>query len=317
MNDFNVELSVRNERLSGNGLAKCSFLHYEKGYSAKVHSHDFPQLWYCSGGEYVHIINGDEYICKDGFLVIVPPRFEHVFKVPDECGVDLFMLNLSHRMLSELISKNAMHCACLLYSFGFEYKKDAEDVCLFSFSGERKDIARAFFEKLLQCDVLPEAAVVRIFCEFFSAEEFGNVKSVNNKKRKMIEEKILPVTRALEYITNHYTEKLSVEDVAHSVAMSRTTFFTCFKKYTGVSFSNYILLLRVELCEALLGCTDLSVAAVSDLCGFSNHSHMIKAYKKYKGVKYETNFADVRASHKEYYDRHPDKKVAVRAAAFK
>ena len=226
MYDFNRGLAIDNERVSGSSIAKCSFVNYSTAYNQRSHSHDLPQLWYCADGEYVHNVNGVEYHCGAGDMIIVPPSFVHCFRVCSENGADLYMLSLSHRMLPELVARDALYCVQLLYSVGRKNTSGEEVGCCFSFSEEKREFVKSFFNKLLQCAILPESAVVRLICEFFEAEEFGNEKIVSAKMREEIEGKILPITKALEYITNHYTEKLSMEDIARSVAMSRTTFFT-------------------------------------------------------------------------------------------
>ena len=45
---------------------------YSVGYSSGIHSHDFPQIWYCRRGQYRHDIGGNAYHCTPGTLVIIP-----------------------------------------------------------------------------------------------------------------------------------------------------------------------------------------------------------------------------------------------------
>ena len=63
----------------------------------------------------------------------------------------------------------------------------------------------------------------------------------------------LPViTRAKQFITEHQTEELSLEQVAKSVNTSKFYFCKVFKKSTGINFTDYLSRVRTERAKNLL-----------------------------------------------------------------
>ena len=52
--------------------------------------------------------------------------------------------------------------------------------------------------------------------------------------------------QAFTYINAHYCEKITLEEVAASVYMSSNYFSSYFRKFTNISFSDYVTRLRVN-----------------------------------------------------------------------
>lgn len=91
-------------------------------------------------------------------------------------------------------------------------------------------------------------------------------------------EKILPT---LEYIDEHYSEKLSLDFFASQLHMNKDYFCRLFKKATGATVMDYINFVRVCKAEELLR-TDWSVSDVSYTVGFSSLSYFNRIFKKYR-----------------------------------
>ena len=87
-----------------------------------------------------------------------------------------------------------------------------------------------------------------------------------------------------EYIDAHSSEPLKVEDLAKQCHMSYSHFAKQFKVLYGQSCKEYIAFIRVCKAEDLLRFTDFDLAFISQETGFSDCSHLIKTFKKYKGV---------------------------------
>lgn len=90
------------------------------------------------------------------------------------------------------------------------------------------------------------------------------------------------------YIEQHMTEKITVEDMARDMLMSRNTLSGRFKKETGYILSEYIIMKKVERAKYILINTDLSLAEISAYLAFSSQSHFQKIFKQYtKKTPYE------------------------------
>lgn len=101
------------------------------------------------------------------------------------------------------------------------------------------------------------------------------------------------VYRAMEYIREHYAEKISVSDVAEHVGLNKTYLSSIFKTETGMQLTNYINSVRVERSKSLLLNHSVSLAEVAVSCGFEDQSYFTKIFKRFTGVT-PKHFRDAR-----------------------
>lgn len=86
--------------------------------------------------------------------------------------------------------------------------------------------------------------------------------------------------KILQYIQQHYSRKLPIEEVAAQIHLSPSAFSHYFKKRTLKSFTHYVIELRLGKAAQLLQFTDLPVANVCYQCGFNNLSHFNRSFQK-------------------------------------
>ena len=86
------------------------------------------------------------------------------------------------------------------------------------------------------------------------------------------------------FIDAHAGEAIRVEDLADMCNMSYSYFAKNFKQYYGRSCKEYIEFIRVSKAADLLLFTDFDLSYISQETGFSDSSHLIKIFRKWKGV---------------------------------
>ena len=87
-----------------------------------------------------------------------------------------------------------------------------------------------------------------------------------------------------EYIDDHISEGVTVEEIARECRMSYSYFAKKFLQVYGKTCKEYIEEIRLYKVEELLLYTDFELTYISNETGYSDCSHMIKSFKKYKGV---------------------------------
>ncbi|MEK3882941.1 response regulator [Paenibacillus sp. PL2-23] len=92
-----------------------------------------------------------------------------------------------------------------------------------------------------------------------------------------------PVDKALDYIRAHYTEPLTLQQVADYVHVSKNYFSILFKKVTGENFIDYVIKLRVQHAKRLLSRSELKVYEVAEQSGFGDVKYFSKLFKKMTG----------------------------------
>ncbi|EXX85211.1 AraC family transcriptional regulator [Paenibacillus darwinianus] len=92
------------------------------------------------------------------------------------------------------------------------------------------------------------------------------------------------VGQAVGYIEEHYTEPLSLLQVADAVNVSRNYFSEMFKWVTGQNFIDYLIALRMKRAKELLQGSSLKVYEVAEQSGFNDVKHFSKQFKKLVGL---------------------------------
>lgn len=90
--------------------------------------------------------------------------------------------------------------------------------------------------------------------------------------------------QALSYIHLHFSNRLTLDEVAREAHLSSSYFSRLFKSETGLSFSDYLQKIRIDQAKRYLCRKDCSMADVAGQTGFFDQSHFIKMFKQATGV---------------------------------
>jgi AraC-like DNA-binding protein len=88
-----------------------------------------------------------------------------------------------------------------------------------------------------------------------------------------------PVSAALTYIHDHYSEPVTVNDMAERVNLSPSSFSHLFREVTGRSPYQFLKEIRLDRARELLLEGRLSVTDVSRAVGYASTSHFIKEFR--------------------------------------
>jgi AraC-like DNA-binding protein/ligand-binding sensor protein len=91
------------------------------------------------------------------------------------------------------------------------------------------------------------------------------------------------ITRARQFIAEHQTEELSLDQVAKSVNTSKFYFCKMFKKATGINFTDYLSRVRTERAKNLLLNPNLRVSEIAYEVGFQSLTHFNRVFKRILG----------------------------------
>ncbi len=92
------------------------------------------------------------------------------------------------------------------------------------------------------------------------------------------------VFKTMEYIRQNYDRKLSLDDIAQHVYLSRSYLSSLFREETGQTLFFYINQVRVEKSKLFLMDVSISLAEAAALCGFEDQSYFTKVFRKHTGL---------------------------------
>lgn len=92
------------------------------------------------------------------------------------------------------------------------------------------------------------------------------------------------VHKVMDYIRKNAHLRLSLEDIAGQVYLSKSYLSSIFKQEMGMSISTFINRVRVERCKRLLRETNLPLAQIAAEYGFEDQSYFSKVFKRFTGM---------------------------------
>ena len=87
----------------------------------------------------------------------------------------------------------------------------------------------------------------------------------------------------LDYIDSHFTDNLTLEEVAEYSGFSKYYFSRLFKDYSGYNFYDYLVMRRIKEAELLLTQPMVSITEAALQSGFLSISTFNRSFKKIKG----------------------------------
>lgn len=92
------------------------------------------------------------------------------------------------------------------------------------------------------------------------------------------------ISHAQSFLQTHYSEPVSIQEIASESGMSRRNFDRRFKKAIGLSPLNYLQKLRMDTAQDLLKSSNLSVSEIMYRVGYQDAAHFSSLFKKMKGT---------------------------------
>jgi len=92
------------------------------------------------------------------------------------------------------------------------------------------------------------------------------------------------VRRAMGYMKANLSRKLTVDEIADSVGLSKFHFLREFKRITGHTLIDYLNTIRCDYARSLLESGQYRVNETAFLCGFTNNSYFSNVFHRYTGL---------------------------------
>jgi len=105
-----------------------------------------------------------------------------------------------------------------------------------------------------------------------------------NEADRMVYHNVLRLRPVVEYISEHYCEKIYIDKLAEMINVSADYFTKMFNASIGKTPIEYINGLRVNEAMRLLSETEMSVAEIAEKIGFCNPNYFHKIFKQYMDV---------------------------------
>lgn len=88
------------------------------------------------------------------------------------------------------------------------------------------------------------------------------------------------LAKVIAHLHRNLTESLPAKELAAMAGLSISQFERRFRDSCGTSPRQYLVRIRVDAAASLLIGTDLAVSEIAQDCGFHNHAHLSRSFRK-------------------------------------
>lgn len=248
-------------------------LNISRAYDFNSHLHKCYEIIHVINGNMLYTVEGKSYIVSDGDVVVTNPQELHSFSFPTQCTYKREFLHVYPGMLDKypelkdkLNSRKPGHYNHIPSELVKKYGIDS---------------VFAQIEKYCT-DVIPETDFIVYTCTLqlltiinavVNAENLPKSNHFSNMKSDALR----------SYIDKHFTENITLENIAAAVYMSPSYTSRIFKKETGMNIKEYINLRRITTAKSLI-MEGRKATVIYNNCGFKDYSTFYRAFTRYTGV---------------------------------
>jgi AraC family transcriptional regulator len=92
------------------------------------------------------------------------------------------------------------------------------------------------------------------------------------------------VSTAIDYMASHLDQNISLAELARTSNRSPSHLSRLFGIQMGVPPHRYLIQMRVSKARQLLEKTNIPIAEIAAICGFSHQEHLTRLFRRYHGV---------------------------------
>lgn len=246
-----------------------------------LHWHDEMELVVIKKGQGYVSVDFDKHLVHSGDIIMICPGCLHA--IEQDASYKMEYENIIFK--PELLSSGA-NDLCML-----QYMKPLLDGTLpvEQFLTPAHEVFESLSNCIRQIDLVCAdqttgwqlAVKSALFYFFFLLISERQKKTVSISHNPKSLEKMKTV---LKYVEEHYTEKLTIDDMAKLTFYSKSHFMKFFKVHMGTGFTEYLNDYRLTMAARLLKSSDESILMIAEESGFDNLSYFNRIFKRKYGV---------------------------------
>ena len=236
-------------------------------WKEELHSHEFCEIVFVRSGAGFARIGDGSFEIKGGDILIYNAGVPHLERTEGKTPLELLFFACSGLQLNDLPK---------------DWLLPKDVTPLVHSSGERmKRFETCFLSLVSETETnLPYA---EIMTEYWTKLVLtGILRQTNIAERNLV--KNATFSRIYAYLTENFANISSIEEVCNDLYVNKYYLSHVFKKYMGIPPQQYVIKCRLTQAKKLLGETDLSVAEISERCGYPDQTRFYKLFKKSEGV---------------------------------
>lgn len=247
--------------------------------TVEVHHHDFYEVYYLLRGEVEYWVDGRIIrMCAGDLLLINPMELHRPILEGAEQVYERIVVWINKEYIEKLDTGGIRLSGC------FDTRSPGH-THLIRPAGSERSALTARMSELVREFYSPEygsqMSAYGLFLQFMV--QLNRMARHTQPQQEESEQLSHLVQQALEHISKHLSEPMSVEDIASRFYVSKYHLSHAFTREVGVSVYRYIMLRRLLMARQLLLAGE-SAGQVCRSCGFSDYTSFYRAFKSEYGM---------------------------------
>lgn len=266
----------------------------------QAHYHNYYQVCYVVSGEIHHQQGNDVVILSSGDAFIVPPGVIHSLHF-NNAHTEMYSLAFEE----SLFAANFSQTNAYQFLAALQTKSTASDRNSVRLRVSLNRNQRRLIENLLDCLIRQQqsdcpptlsaapsltAAIIYVLAQNHyqqpqNTSELDDLSIYNST-----------LLQCVSYIDQHFQESISLTELCKQFALSRSSFCSVFRQYTGMPLRKYIAHKRIKEAQVLIrSCTEKSISQISTEVGYNDDSTFYRNFLQITGMspsKYKRLFTN-------------------------
>tara|TARA_R110002111_G_scaffold88495_6_gene138169 strand:+ start:105 stop:947 length:843 start_codon:yes stop_codon:yes gene_type:complete len=249
----------------------------ERIFYGQLHQHQEIQISLVvkGSGSFVVADTINEY--QEGDILVIGEYVPHVFKSDSDKSDESIMCSLFFK--KDSFGKHFFELTDMAETKEF-FKGSEYGLKVLS----KKQKITKQFNKLSHQNKIERVATLLKILNLISTAESTPLSSFVYKKMYTDDEG-KRMNDVFEYAMEKFYEPITLEEIADKAHMNKNSFCRYFKKRTNKTFFQFLIEIRIEnACKLITSSPDLSIAMISEQCGFGTIANFNRKFKEIKGL---------------------------------
>lgn len=258
--------------------------YHSDDFPIPMHKHDFFELNIIVQGVGCHYIEGNRFIVGCGDTLMIPPNVRHGYVPYDENNFVIFHLLVDKQFFSDY-SKEIETMPYIQAFLNIEPMvriNNEEYACFLNLNEQRRKRIFPFLNNLVHLAKKREQCVKTLnFYTLGLMSELAYYMFEGDRGEGFEKDNVsLNILRSVDYMSTHFRENITLNELANCAYMSRSEYCIKFKNLFNDTPMHYLMNMRLIKAEKLLHDVSLSITDIALKCGFFDNSHMTRFFRQ-------------------------------------
>ncbi|ASK30440.1 AraC family transcriptional regulator [Chryseobacterium sp. T16E-39] len=261
-----------------------------------IHTHTFFEFVYVIKGAGVQNINGDQFSYEPGHLFLLAPQDNHTFEIKSTSRFFFIRFNATYLKTNTaakgLVNRLEMILRNISSQSGCILKRENDKQVI-------ESLMHFIINEHMRQDLFHKEVVDQYINTLLVIVSRNISITLPDGIDENSDSKVLDI---LNYIQQNISspDKIKAEHIGNTFGVAEAYLGRYFKHHTGERLQNYILNYKFKQVENRLLHSDMRISEIADEFGFTDKSHLSKAFKKHTGVnptEFRKNYLEAAKTH--------------------